>query len=418
MTPAYCSPEQAEIAAQVKAGLPREAWPKLTRGTDVWSWAVSVLEMFRGKVDWPSGAVAGHYLKRSVDDPRIPLMPPALVELLERCLQRVPQDRPRNLSDIADALRGIYEQVTGRPHPRELPEAAVVLADSLNNRGVSLLDLGKPQEAEKAWQEALCVDPNHPEVIYNWGLIQWRSARITDEQLLGKLHDAGTSCADPARLDPLVGLVHLERNDCETAIQVLTEPETKTAGKSEIASALATAQADLNDSARFLRSFEGHKSGVTSVAWSPDGCFALSGSYDKTVRLWEVSSGRSLRSLKGHREAVCSVAWSPDGRLALSGSAIGDSTLRLWDVSTGRCLRTFTEHRSGVKSVAWSPDGRFALSGSGDGPPWLWEVSSGRWLRSFEARSQHDVTSVAWSPNGRFALSGRASSQGQRFRRV
>ena len=85
---------------------------------------------------------------------------------------------------------------------------------------------------------------------------------------------------------------------------------------------------------------------VYSVAWSPDGQHALSGSDDTTVRLWEVESGRCLRVLEGHTDRVWSVAWSPDGQHALSGS--DDKTVRLWEVESGRCLRALEGHSDSV----------------------------------------------------------------------
>ncbi|WP_298608852.1 caspase family protein [uncultured Spirosoma sp.] len=155
-------------------------------------------------------------------------------------------------------------------------------------------------------------------------------------------------------------------------------------------------------SGRELRQFIGHTSAVFSVAFSPDGRYALSGSGDKMLRLWEISSGKELHRLEGHMSAVLSVAFSPDGRYVLSG---GDNTVRLWEVSSGREIRQFIGHTSGVRSVAFSPDGRYALSGSNDNTLRLWEVNSGRELSQFLGHTSA-VYSVAFSPDGRYALSG------------
>ncbi len=402
MTPAYCSPEQAEIAGKKAAGMPREQWPKLTRRTDVWSWAASVLEMLLGERTWPAGQVAHLGLQRVPDEPHLPPMPPAVKDLLRTCFQKRSEERPHDLMQVAGTLQAIYQQVTGQPHPRERPKPDDLLADSLNNRAVSLIDLKKQEAAEKKWQAALRVDPHHPETTYNWGLIQWRSARLTDQKLLQQLREVRISSADSVRVDFLMGLVHLERPDAQAAVQLLSKAIEAGTGRAEITAALALAQFMGDPSEQLTRNFEGHTDVVTSVSWSPDGRHALSGSEDKTLRLWEVSSGECLRTFEGHTSRVTSVAWSPDGRHALSGSY--DHTLRLWEVSSGECLRTFEGHTSQVTSVSWSPDGRRALSGSDDHTLRLWEVSSGECLRTFEGHT-NQVTSVSWSPDGRRALS-------------
>src|SRR5437588_2103133 len=75
----------------------------------------------------------------------------------------------------------------------------------------------------------------------------------------------------------------------------------------------------------------GHSNDVRAVAFSPDGKTLASGSFDMTIKLWDVTSGTQLRTLTGHSGTVDSVAFSPDGKTLASGS--NDNTIKLWDVT-------------------------------------------------------------------------------------
>ncbi|MCF3600373.1 hypothetical protein L2E71_20105 [Planktothrix agardhii 1032] len=145
----------------------------------------------------------------------------------------------------------------------------------------------------------------------------------------------------------------------------------------------------------------GHSGSVNSVAISPDGQILVSGSDDKTITIWDLSTGQELRTLTGHSESVNSVAISPDGQTLLSGSR--DNTIKIWQLSTGEELRTLTGHSESVNSVAISPDGQILVSGSDDKTITIWDLSTGQKLRTLTGAGS--INSLAISPDGQILAS-------------
>jgi WD40 repeat protein len=392
MTPAYCSPEQAN----------RET---LTRRSDIWSWALSVLEMFQGGRTWQYGIVADHalvnYLQVGAEDLQLPQMPMLVGELLQHCFQHAPDRRPHDLLAVARQLQGIYQQETGEIYPRQEPQAVKNAADSLNNRAVSLFDLGKQAEALQVWEQSLQVQPHHLEATYNRGLVLWRLGIIDDCVLLRTLEEVKISRPGDWEIYYLISLVHLERDDCKTAIKILESIQAWNTKQTKVQRLLLEASERSARSRRLARIFSDHTSLVTSASLSLDGQFALSVSADHTMKLWEVTTGKCLQSFTAHAPSITSVSLSAEGRFAFSGSA--DGAMKLWDVGTGKCLRTFRGGIYHVTSVSLSPDGRFALSG-GDLGLELWEMETGKCHNMIGSHTDN-VTSVSLSANSQFALS-------------
>lgn len=406
-----------------------------------------------------------------------------LASVLKCCLAHHPQERYFDAAQLAETLQALYYTSTGQKYPRTRPNEKQVLADSLNNQAVSLLDLGDQTEAMLLWAQALEAQIDHPEATYNYGLYLWRANQITGTALIHKLREVVV--AHPGQWLPayLLALVYLEQGDRKAATKLLQILKTTVNSQAEIAATLKIAQASTRytapimlcrgisgqaianyeqfliqarqamaqeefvtaaDYIRQARSqpglrrgtealklwhelygrlthiayiegwstvpFKGHTNAVLSVCFSVDGCYALSGSADQTLKLWEVSTGHCLRTFTGHTAEVTCVTLSEDKCYALSGSM--DKTLKLWQVETGDCLRTFEGHANTIYSVSLSPDGRYALSGSSgkieqqeNGIIKLWQAETGYCLYTIEWPIAR-VLSLCFNPDGRSFLAG------------
>ena len=145
-----------------------------------------------------------------------------------------------------------------------------------------------------------------------------------------------------------------------------------------------------------LQTLEDHSNRVTSVAISPDVKVAASGSYSKTVRLWDAVAGAPLQTLEGHTGFARAVAPSPDGRLA--APAPSDETVRLRDAATGAARSTLEGHTDYARAVAFSPDRKLVASAPSNKTVRLWDATTGA------VRSAIDVddiiTQLSSSPDG------------------
>ena len=143
-----------------------------------------------------------------------------------------------------------------------------------------------------------------------------------------------------------------------------------------------------------------HPAEVSAVAFSPVDDVLAFGSYDDTIRLWDVERRGDIASLVGGFDGVISLAFSPDGATLAAGYQEG--IVNLWDVARTQARLALEGHMSGVRSVAFSPDGATLATGSVDETLRLWDVETGTETALLEG---HDgwVNSVAFSRDGTLA---------------
>jgi len=400
-TVAYRSPEQAK-------------GEMLSHKTDIWSWAVSVLEMFEGGVYWYDGQSAGtsleSYLGREVKGD-LPVIPDGLVGLLKDCFQENPEDRPRDMVVIADQLNAVYYDVINQNYPREKPKEVGLRADSINNQALTMLDLGKSDEAIELFKQGLHIDSLNPHSTYNLGIYQWRKGEVDDLSIVSKLEHVVNTLPDAWPGAYLLGRVHFQRGEYQKALQIL-----ETVDENSEAQDLTKKIKESLPGAGLNKTIKGtkvHIPGPSSVVTLPDGKRILSGG-DRTLKLWDISSGKCLRTFSGHKISVNAVDISSDGRLALSGggsiTAQGDhpkkdNSVRLWDIESGNCTHCFKGHTRSVNAVSFSPDGKFALSGGDDRTLRIWDLKKRVCINILEGHTR-GILSLAFRPDGRYAISG------------
>ncbi|MBR8835951.1 MAG: serine/threonine protein kinase [Stigonema ocellatum SAG 48.90 = DSM 106950] len=129
-----------------------------------------------------------------------------------------------------------------------------------------------------------------------------------------------------------------------------------------------------------IRTFTGHSFFVNSVTFSQDEQILASGSSDNKIKLWLVSTGKEIRTFTGHSNAVSSVAFSPippisfdqEGLQGIMASGSWDKTIKMWEINTGKEICTLSDHSNYVRSLAFGPDGQTLVSGSDDRTIKIW----------------------------------------------
>jgi WD40 repeat protein len=146
---------------------------------------------------------------------------------------------------------------------------------------------------------------------------------------------------------------------------------------------------------------KGHEAEPTCAAFAPDDSLLVTGSADKTARLWDTATGAAKHTLTGHTAAVAAVAFAPDGKLVATGGK--DGLVKLWDVKTGKETASLKGHTV-VRALAFAPDGKTLASGGEDLTLRLWEVPTGKVLAALPGHKE-SILAVGFNRDGNLLAS-------------
>lgn len=453
MTPSYCSPEQYDAfllyqkddkKKENDAASSDAPADKITRQSDIWSWAISILAMFHGRSPCKKGGqtaaeVFDVFLKIPPSGGR-PAMPPGLVELMRRCFERVPANRPSSMGEVAARLIEIYQETVGIPYPRQEPKNTTFTAESFCNRAISMLDLGKPVEAYKLIERAASMSFWHPQITFNKTLMGWRYGLITDLQALHQMEELTKyNGRDPFSFYAL-GLLQKERANPKGALIALEKAQEIDPKRPEFDKAIqlcrSSAVREAGCCGRFvLHRPTGGESPVVYTDTSNNFCLMPIG--DRNLTLLSIESGHSLFSFKQkepqssddslialsddyrrelHREQDGTILLKSADAPSVQGAplpaaqerlvpipwgrkqdafdrarkirlSIRENVVDVHHVASGKYILSFIGHEHDITSLYLSPDGKWAATGSFDNSLRIWRVTTGRCIRTFRGLS-------------------------------
>lgn len=302
-----------------------------------------------------------------------PLLPELLPQFVESGLDN------QAIATIAEGYKQVY-QTLECDRTCWIPELALQLAQSLSPLPESRWSKEQLDYSLQTWlqlhniktpSEANC----DTSLIANLQAMH-RVVKISDEEYLEKLKSYFIHIGDRASLDyveqMLAEISHLKQQRQE----LLVYPQL---------------------------TLSGHGDAVTSVAISADGITAVSGSADKTVKVWNLQTGKIIRTLTGHTGEISSVAVSPDGNfLAVGISDTPRSNVKVWHLPSGKLIHTLIGHNKPVNVVAISPDGQVLASGSNKIK--IWNLQKGDRVCTLWHSTAVRATAIA--PDGTILVSG------------
>lgn len=400
-TPAYMSPEQIEGKV-------------LDGRTDIYALGIIVFEMLTGKRPFQADTPAMLLVKQMTEPmPRVldvkPDLPPGCEDVITRATAKQANARYEKASQLAETLSSALRHEGQTPANRATVQPpSAVLVDS------------EPASSKLAQPNTMSAKRPFPRWL--WGIVGLVLLGVLGVFILSQIRNAPEEDADEPSQTAVAGTITLEGDagePAQTAVTSTITPENvhelvkqNQFGRGSIETAVLSPDAQLlavggsaglwiydAHTLELRQQLQGHTALVSALAWSPDSQQLASGSWDQTLRLWNVETGEQIGEIS-HRDQIIALAWSPDGTTL--ASATWGSQILLWDAITTNSLGELSGHRESVTHLAFSPDGNLLASASPDSVR-LWQVEQQQEV-TLLIDNPNEWGNLHWSTNGAYLL--------------
>ncbi len=354
---------------------------------------------------------------------------PRLAALMRSCIAKDPSRRPQSFALIRGWLTEIYGETTGTPYPRPKPERTQLMADSLNNRGVSFVTLDLRERAAASFAEALAGNPGHLEATFNSSLLEWRFGGLTDAEFERRLGEAERRAGSSARAGYLKARWRLLVDDGPGAEEILRGGAQSLAARRDFGLALLARARAGNDrggaveARRLLHAVVEESPSDVTAAVAEAAAYESAGDGSAAAevfagarRLDDRLPGSLAEASAMHLPGFCveqvmqlpapvqSLATLAGGEVAVRTAEAAAVVLRRGDRRPGRRLALGGPARQG-RSMATALGGRVLVACLENGPLTLFNAATGERLRNLRPHPGVAIC-VAMSRDGRTAATG------------